>query len=141
MKFKKISVIGIGILASLLISGLYADINQSNNNSKELPVVGKSVVDVAVTEVFATGYRASKLIHANVYNKTGEKIGTINDFIIGSEQSITFAILGVGGFLGIGEKLVAVPSLLLEKNDKDQLILPNGEKDNLKSLPEFKYTK
>jgi len=150
MKLNKIIIAT--AIASLITPNIYADNNSSTvvegvavvetvGTPKPVPVVGSSVVDVTVTEVYATGYRASKVIHANVYNKKGELIGKINDFIIGSEQSVTFAIIGVGGFLGLGEKLVAVPSILLETNAKNQLVLPNAEKKDLKALPEFKFHK
>ena len=149
-------------MASLLTPNIYATeeidvaVVKDNNNTvvggiavaretdtatKTAPVVGSAVVDVAVTEVYATGYRASKILHSHVYNKKGERIGKIDDFIIGSEKDVTFAIIAVGGFLGLGEKLVAVPAVLLEKNDKKQLVLPNAEKDDLKALPEFKFNR
>lgn len=117
------------------------EVNATDTTTKTAPVVGSAIVDVAVTEVYATGYRASKILHSHVYNKKGERIGKIDDFIIGSEKDVTFAIIAVGGFLGLGEKLVAVPAVLLEKNDKKQLVLPNAEKDDLKALPEFKFNK
>jgi len=53
-------------------------------------------------------YRASKLAGVNVYNDANEKIGDINDVILDKSGKATSVILGVGGFLGMGEHLVAV---------------------------------
>jgi len=54
-------------------------------------------------------WRASKLEGLNVYNNNGEKIGDISELIVDSSGKIQAAIIGVGGFLGIGERDVAVP--------------------------------
>jgi sporulation protein YlmC with PRC-barrel domain len=54
-------------------------------------------------------WRASKLAGVNVYNEANEKIGDINDVILDKSGKAEKVILGVGGFLGMGEHLVAVP--------------------------------
>ncbi|HEV7881843.1 PRC-barrel domain-containing protein [Bradyrhizobium sp.] len=54
-------------------------------------------------------WRASKLAGVNVYNEANEKIGDINDVILDKSGKASKVILGVGGFLGMGEHLVAVP--------------------------------
>ncbi|HEV7601839.1 MAG TPA: PRC-barrel domain-containing protein [Bradyrhizobium sp.] len=54
-------------------------------------------------------WRASKLAGVNVYNEANEKIGDINDVILDKSGKASNVILGVGGFLGMGEHLVAVP--------------------------------
>ena len=87
-----------------------------------------------------SGYRASKLLHSNVYNQSGEKIGTINDIIISPEKKVTVAIVTVGDFLGIPKKFVALPAMLFTTNYKNQLVLPNTEKKDLMSLPAFTYS-
>jgi hypothetical protein len=51
---------------------------------------------------------------------------------------VTYIILSVGGFLGMGTHLVAVPFSTIEISDK-QMLLRGGTKDSLKALPEFKY--
>jgi hypothetical protein len=62
--------------------------------------------DVAVV---ATGYRVSKLIGTGVTNDKNEKIGTLDDIVIGQNRDL-FAVLQVGGFLGINAHLIAVPN-------------------------------
>jgi sporulation protein YlmC with PRC-barrel domain len=54
-------------------------------------------------------WRASKLVGVNVYNEAAEKIGDINDVILDKSGKTSKVILGVGGFLGMGEYNVAVP--------------------------------
>ena len=54
------------------------------------------------------GWRGSKLAGVDVYNEANEKIGAINDVILDRSGKVTNVILGVGGFLGLGEHYVAV---------------------------------
>jgi sporulation protein YlmC with PRC-barrel domain len=54
-------------------------------------------------------WRSSKLIGVNVYNDSNEKIGDINELIIDKSGKVDDVVLGVGGFLGMGEHYVAVP--------------------------------
>jgi len=54
-------------------------------------------------------WRASKLAGLNVYNDKNESVGSINDLLTDKSGSIKAVVIGVGGFLGVGEHLVAVP--------------------------------
>ncbi len=94
-------------------------------------------VDVAKVEA---GYRASKIIGATVYNGKKEKIGTVDDLIIGPPDWAPYAVLSVGGLLGVGNHLVTVPLSKMQIAG-DQFQLPDATKDTLKALPEFKYAK
>jgi hypothetical protein len=96
------------------------------------------LVAVDVTTL-AKGYRTSKLTGSSVMNDQNEKIGTIDDFIIDGER-VLFSVLQVGGFLGIGGRLVAVPYQSLVIDDTgSKIMLPHATKEELKKLPEFKY--
>jgi len=87
----------------------------------------------------ATGYRTSKVVGSTVYNETNEAVGTIDDLIVTPTETVPFAVLSVGGFLGMGTKYVVVPySSLVVKDQK--MVLPGATKDSLKGLPEFKYS-
>lgn len=62
-----------------------------------------------------TAIRASRVIGTNVYNTAGEKMGEIEDVMLDkTSDKIMFAVIGFGGFLGIGEKYHAVPWALLD---------------------------
>jgi uncharacterized protein YrrD len=94
------------------------------------------VVDVMTV---AEGYRASKLRGTKVVNTSNEKIGELDDLIV-SKDRVLFAIIEVGGFLGLGSHLVAVPYSSLQISDEGRrIVLPGATKAQLKALAEFKY--
>jgi hypothetical protein len=104
------------------------------------PVYSQVVKLVTVdVNVVAQGYRVSRLTGSSVTNEKNEKIGSIDDFIVGRNRTL-FAVLQVGGFLGLGAHLVAVPYESLVIDDEGRTIqLPGASKDELKKLPELKY--
>jgi hypothetical protein len=107
--------------------------------SAALPQAGVSLVKVDLS-VVGQGYRMSKLLGSSVINDKSEKIGTLDD-VISDKKQLNFAILQVGGFLGVGGRLVAVPYESLVIDDKGQKItLPGASKEALKNLTEFHYT-
>src|SRR6185436_19689483 len=61
------------------------------------------------TTSFKGNWRASKLVGLNVYNDSNESLGSINDLLTDKSGDIKGVVIGVGGFLGVGEHLVAVP--------------------------------
>jgi sporulation protein YlmC with PRC-barrel domain len=58
---------------------------------------------------FQGTWRASKLVGLSVYNDNNESLGSINDLLTDKSGNIKAVVIGVGGFLGVGEHLVAVP--------------------------------
>jgi sporulation protein YlmC with PRC-barrel domain len=98
------------------------------------------IIEVDVKGV-AQGYRASKLKGHDVINDKNEDVGEIDDIVIGADKKSLFAVLEVGGFLGIGGKLIAVP---LEQLNIDpagtKITLPGASKDTLQKLPALKYS-
>jgi sporulation protein YlmC with PRC-barrel domain len=77
----------------------------------------------------------------NVYDPNNNKIGEIMDVLVDKSGKINTLIVGVGGFLGAGEKDVAVPFEAVEATmkDKKMYLVMNATKDRLKSAPGFKY--
>jgi len=75
----------------------------------------------------------------DVYNRAGDKLGTFNDFLIAPDGRITAAVVGVGGFLGIGEKEVAVPfaSIRAVERDNSWRMVLDADKETLKNAPVF----
>jgi sporulation protein YlmC with PRC-barrel domain len=104
------------------------------------PVQSQAVRLVTVdVNVVGQGYRASKLMGTSVTNEKNEKIGTLSDLVVARDRSL-FAVLEVGGFLGMGAHLVAVPYETLVINDEGRGIrLPGASKDELKKLPEVRF--
>ena len=60
------------------------------------------------TSSFKGNWRSSKLVGLNVYNDSNESLGSINDLLTDKNGDIKAVVIGVGGFLGVGEHLVAV---------------------------------
>jgi sporulation protein YlmC with PRC-barrel domain len=77
----------------------------------------------------------------NVYDPSDNKIGEIMDVLVAPDGKATALIVGVGGFLGAGEKDVAVPFSAVKHTMKDQKIYLTMDttKDALKAAPGFKY--
>jgi sporulation protein YlmC with PRC-barrel domain len=105
-----------------------------------LPQAGVALVKVDLS-VVAKGYRMSKLVGSSVINDKNEKIGTLDDIVADKDKKqLSFAVLQVGGFLGMGGRLVVVPYENLVIDDHGQKItLPGATKDELKKLSEFNY--
>ncbi|WP_295556520.1 PRC-barrel domain-containing protein [uncultured Hyphomicrobium sp.] len=90
----------------------------------------------------ADEWRSTKLVGLGVYNQANEKVGDVNDLILGPDGKISNAVIGVGGFLGMGEKLVAVAFSDLQLNrdaDGTMRVTINSTKEALESAPDFKY--
>jgi len=78
----------------------------------------------------------------NVYDPADNKIGEIMDVLVDRDGKVTALIVGVGGFLGMGEKDVAVPFNSVRATTKDNnkyYLVMNSTKDALKSATGFKY--
>ena len=92
-------------------------------------------------KVVAVGWSAKKKIMGKaVYNDNNQKIGVIDDLIVTPDRSLSYAIIGVGGFLGVGKHDVAIPVNQF-KGEGDKIVLPGATKDALKALPKFEYAK
>lgn len=90
----------------------------------------------------ADEWRSTKLVGLTVYNKANERVGDINDLILGADGKVSSAVIGVGGFLGLGEKLVAVAFDDLQLNrdsDGTMRVTIDSTKASLESAPDFKY--
>jgi hypothetical protein len=99
-------------------------------------------VDLAKIDVqtLSAGYRASKVVGSSVLNDANETIGKIDDLLVSRDGKAPFVVLSIGGFLGMGARLVVVPYDSLKLVD-NKVVLPGGTKEMLKMLPEFKYAK
>lgn len=104
------------------------------------PVAAAEVALVVVDVVaVADGYRVSELRGATVLNPKNERVGELDDLIVGKDR-VLFAIVEVGGFLGVGGRLIAVPYTSLQiSEDGRRIVLPGATKEQVKRLPEFKY--
>jgi sporulation protein YlmC with PRC-barrel domain len=78
-----------------------------------------------------------------VYDPKESKVGDIDDVLVDSTGKVTGLVIGVGGFLGAGEKSVIVPYSAIKKTKKDDKwwLTINETKDDLKTAAGFKYDK
>ena len=89
----------------------------------------------------ALGWSVKKqVMDKDVYNDTNEKVGKSEDLIVAPDKAVSYAIVGVGGFLGIDWHDVAIPAGQLEL-EGNKLTLPGATKEALKALPKFEYAK
>jgi sporulation protein YlmC with PRC-barrel domain len=82
--------------------------------------------------------RASRVIGTNVYNSAGESIGEIEDIMLEkTSNDIMFAVIGFGGFLGMGEKYHAVPWSLLDYDQEQGGYVVPFTADQLRQAPAY----
>ena len=96
-----------------------------------------------MTSIPANSRTVTDWYKQNVYDQNNQKVGEIMDLLVNQSGQIEAAMVGVGGFLGAGEKDVAVSFNAIKpakKNDKTYLTL-NTTKDALNNAPGFKYDK
>jgi sporulation protein YlmC with PRC-barrel domain len=84
----------------------------------------------------------TSIIGMAVENSNGEKLGDINYLVIDNSGKISTAVVGVGGFLGVGEKNVGVPYGELKFSEKDgrRIAVIDASKDVLSGAPDYKWT-
>ena len=111
----------------------------TNTPSQAAPSASRSA-DEAVTTTPAERVLASKLLNESVRNKANETIGDINDVVIDKSGKVAQIIVGVGGFLGLGEKDVALSFDQLSfatDNDGDLTVTTEATKESLQSAPAY----
>ena len=118
----------------------------ANNTTNAAPAANSTMTTTGgfVTAQQSTDWRGSKLIGASVYGPDNASIGEINDVVVGTDGKIGAVVVGVGGFLGVGEKDVALPFesiSVTRKPDSASIdkITVSYTKDQLKNAPKFAY--
>ncbi|CAN7586199.1 PRC-barrel domain-containing protein [Rhizobium sp. LjRoot30] len=98
--------------------------------------------DTYLTQQSPDEISANTYIGQPVYNGANENVGDINDLILKKDGGIVAAVIGVGGFLGIGEKYVAVPiqnvAVSQDAEGSDLKLTTTETAESLKAAPEFK---
>ena len=130
------------VLAAVLATPAFAQ--QPMTPDRALPIQSTPGRDTFVRSQHATDWRGSKLIGALVYGPDNASIGTINDVLFENSGKLRAVVIGVGGFLGVGEKNVAVPFEALNISRRPEAssidkINVSYSKDDLKNAPKFAY--
>jgi sporulation protein YlmC with PRC-barrel domain len=122
---------------------LSSNLALANEGDGKTPVAGGSVLADVVTETvvgqIAYGVSVKKMLLGKlVLNEKGEHIGKIDDLIVDPEKSVSYAIVGAGGFLGVGKHDVAIPAGSF-KYDGGKIVLTGATKEAVGKLPQFVY--
>ncbi|UGX95846.1 PRC-barrel domain-containing protein [Bradyrhizobium barranii subsp. barranii] len=97
--------IAVGLAGTALLATVAFAQNPTATTDKAAPAA-----TTTTTTTTASGeWRASKMSGLKIYNDANENVGSINDLLMDKSGNIKIAVIGVGGFLGMGEHLVAVP--------------------------------
>lgn len=106
-------------------------------------VAGSTELGVAAAELkeITKGWSAKRQILGKaVYNDKNERVGEVEDIIIAPDKAVSYAIVGAGGFLGLGKHDVAIPVNQFKISD-GKFVLAGATKDKLKAMPEFEYAR
>ena len=93
-----------------------------------------SVAQVRLT----SGQRVSKLLGAAVMDEKGEKLGTVDDLILGQDERPTLIVMQAGGLLGVGGRLIALPFSGVQVQG-NAVVLPGMSKEAAAAAPAFSY--
>ncbi len=171
--------------AGIIGSALFATAAFAQSPSTTTTTAPAAAPATASDSSFHGNWRTSKLVGLNVYNEANESLGSINDLLTDKEGNIKAVVIGVGGFLGVGERLIAVSydkikfvnepvqtsaasggSAGMAKSSStssgmttgaatsgtaaaptkpnpwypDHAVMSGASKDQLKAMPEFKYS-
>ena len=122
-------------LVALLLTPSVTDARAQTAGSTRL---GVSAVEL--NEVISGWSVQRQLLWRPVYNDQDEKIGKIEGIILNKQRTASYAIVSIGGFLGLGSHDAAIPAGQFQlKNDR--LVLPGATKDQLRAMPPFEYSR
>jgi sporulation protein YlmC with PRC-barrel domain len=116
---------------------------QDTTAATPAPAPDAATTTVGNAEVPANAVLASQFMGQAVYTAANENIGEINDLIMNKDLDNIVAVVGVGGFLGIGEKDVAIPISdinVIKDTDNALRLTVSASKEQLEALPAFDRT-
>jgi PRC-barrel domain len=128
----------------LRVTALSCIILLGSGGSVTAQIAGSTRLGIAVEEmrVVAAGWSAKKqILRQPVYNEQTQKVGIIDDLIVAPDTTVSFVIIGAGGFVGVGRHDVAIPVSQLKQQDDGKFILAGATKEAIKALPKFEYAK
>lgn len=102
--------------------------------------VAGGTTSVSESTQLAAGWSVKKtLMGKTIYNDAGAKVGRVDDLIISLDKSVSYVIVGAGGFVGIGRHDVAIPISQIQ-DQGGRLVMPGASQAAIKAMPEFAYT-
>ena len=107
-KYAIAGVAGTALLASIAFAQSPSTSDTTKSDTTKMAPAAASDTSTSPSS-FQGNWRASKMVGLSVYNDKNESLGSINDFLSDKNGKIVAVVIGVGGFLGVGEHLVAIP--------------------------------
>lgn len=96
-------------------------------------------VSVTQSTQVALGWSVKKtLLGKTIYNEPGQKVGKVQDIIIAPDKSVSYIIVGAGGFIGMGRHDVAIPVTQIQ-DQRGKLVMAGASVDQIKAMPQFDY--
>ncbi len=102
---------------------------------------GTTTTGISVVEStqVALGWSVKKtLLGKTIYNESGQKVGKVQDIIIAPDRSVSYVIVGAGGFIGLGRHDVAIPVAQIQ-DQTGKLVMAGATQDLIKAMPQFEY--
>ena len=100
------------------------------------------VTALELREVATLGWSAKRqVLGVPVFNDKSERIGTVDDIVMAPDMTKSYAIIGVGGFLGVGKRDVVIRLTQLTRQVDGSFVLAGATKDAIKALPPFEYAR
>ena len=135
----KLKLLSTAAVAALIAMPAFAQTSPSAPASRPSTTASDTATTKLPSDIQAA--KVSELVGKNVYNSNNEKVGDINEIVVPKSGSgAAMAVVGVGGFLGIGEKEAVVPLDQLKVQD-DKIVASGLTKDQLKEHADYKKEK
>ena len=100
------------------------------------------VTALELRELATLGWSAKRqVLGVPVFNDKGERIGTVDDIVMAPDMARAYAIIGVGGFLGVRKRDVAIRLTQLIRQVDGSFVLVGATKDVVKALPPFEFAR
>lgn len=102
---------------------------------------GTTITGISVVEStqVALGWSVKKtLLGKTIFNESGKKVGKVQDIIIAPDKSVSYVIVGAGGFIGMGRHDVAIPVTQIQ-DQAGKLVMAGATPDLIKAMPQFEY--
>ena len=129
-------------IAIALATPGFAQMNDHSNFMPEISAEARFASDLIGARLYAS---EAEVGDANEFNQDWEDVGEINDIVLGKDGQIKAVLIDIGGFLGIGEKQIAVSMDSLTfvsdgEDSNDYFIVVNSTSEALENAPEFEWT-
>ncbi len=127
------------MLASLMLASIAA--MTPTIAAAQPQIAGSTLVGIAAAELreVTLGWSAKRQVLGQpVFNDKRERIGAIDDIVIAPDKAVSYAIIGVGGFLGVNRHDVAIPVSRIRQVE-GKFVLAGATKDALRAMPPFEY--